>query len=127
MAKKRFDFKAKHKNPDFLGRVAAKLVKEGNRKFVGPLQVDKMLKSLSGISYSNLRKFAKENPDLMDPPGSVPKASHEFRVTKHDRERGVRTKGGSARVKYIPTSEPQNSIGSDRLRRLLALLSKDQF
>jgi len=112
-----------------------KLVKEGSRKFIGPQQPD----PASQLSYATLRKFARENPDLMEPRGSVPRTAEQLGISRH------KTYRGSKKIKGLPETsielegqpfdgidlsnlpiearkigDPRKSIASERLKRKLA-------
>ena len=106
-----------------------KLVKEGNRKFIGPAQPDPAFQ----LSYGKFREFARENPDLMEPRGSVPRTAEQLGISRH------KTYRGSKKIKGLPESsieldellsnfaagprkigDPRKSIASERLKRKLA-------
>jgi hypothetical protein len=106
-----------------------KLVKEGSRKFVGPAQPDPAFQ----LSYGKFREFARENPDLMEPKGSVPRTAEQLGISRH------KTYRGSKRIKGLPESsieldellsnlptgprkigDSTKSIASERLKRKLA-------
>jgi hypothetical protein len=108
-----------------------KLVKEGNRKFIGPRQVDPSFQ----MGYAKLQKLARENPNLMEPRGSVPRNEQQLGLSRH------KTYRGSKKIKGLPEDstelddlklplsrlprgprkigDPKKSIASDRLKRKL--------
>ena len=106
-----------------------KLVKEGNRKFIGPRQVDPSFQ----MGYATLQKLARENPNLMEPKGSVPRNEEQLGLSRHKTYRGSKkikglpedsTELDDLKLSRLPRGprkigDPKKSIASDRLKRKL--------